>query len=102
MAFSINHPHGWQVGNPCRYSTCFCPRRASVRPAHFPRCGRRHSLALVTHKDSWFRRVSCSVATGTGSHWAFLLAVLVVVAWAATGPLFHFSDTWQLVINTGT
>jgi low affinity Fe/Cu permease len=32
----------------------------------------------------------------------FILAVLVIVAWAATGPLFHYSDTWQLVINTGT
>jgi low affinity Fe/Cu permease len=38
----------------------------------------------------------------TGSSWAFALAVLVIVAWLVTGPLFHFSDTWQLVINTGT
>ena len=37
-----------------------------------------------------------------GSYWAFLLAILTVVIWAATGPLFQFSDTWQLVINTGT
>ncbi len=34
--------------------------------------------------------------------WAFLLAVLVIVVWAITGPIFNFSDTWQLVINTGT
>ena len=39
-------------------------------------------------------------ATGTSS--AFILAVLVIVVWIVTGPLFHFSDTWQLVINTGT
>jgi low affinity Fe/Cu permease len=38
----------------------------------------------------------------TGSSWAFGTAVLLIVAWLATGPLFHFSDTWQLVINTGT
>jgi low affinity Fe/Cu permease len=38
----------------------------------------------------------------TGSSTAFALAILVVVAWAATGPMFHFSETWQLVINTGT
>lgn len=37
-----------------------------------------------------------------GSHWAFLLAALVVVVWGLTGPMFHYSDTWQLVINTGT
>jgi low affinity Fe/Cu permease len=37
-----------------------------------------------------------------GSSWAFAAAVLVIVAWLITGPLFHFSDTWQLVINTGT
>jgi low affinity Fe/Cu permease len=38
----------------------------------------------------------------TGSSWAFTLAVLVIVAWLITGPLFNFSNTWQLVINTGT
>jgi len=38
----------------------------------------------------------------TGSTPAFLLACLVIVAWVVTGPIFHFSDTWQLVINTGT
>ena len=38
----------------------------------------------------------------TGSASAFLIAILVVVVWLATGPIFHFSDTWQLIINTGT
>ncbi len=42
------------------------------------------------------------VTRWTGSSWAFSLAVLVLVVWLATGPIFHFSDTWQLVINTGT
>ena len=37
-----------------------------------------------------------------GSYWAFLLAFGIVIIWAATGPMFNFSDTWQLVINTGT
>jgi low affinity Fe/Cu permease len=41
-------------------------------------------------------------AKATGSPWAFVLCVVVVVLWAVTGPLFAFSDTWQLVINTGT
>jgi len=38
----------------------------------------------------------------TGSTWAFTVAVAVIVIWAVTGPIFRFSDTWQLVINTGT
>jgi low affinity Fe/Cu permease len=42
------------------------------------------------------------VTEWTGSSWAFAIAVLVIVAWLITGPIFHFSDTWQLVINTGT
>ncbi len=37
-----------------------------------------------------------------GSRWAFVAAIGVIVAWALTGPIFHYSDTWQLVINTGT
>jgi len=40
--------------------------------------------------------------TWTGSSWAFALATLIIIIWAATGPIFHYSDTWQLVINTGT
>ena len=37
-----------------------------------------------------------------GNPWCFFLAIAVIVVWALTGPLFHFSDTWQLIINTGT
>jgi low affinity Fe/Cu permease len=47
-------------------------------------------------------RGSQAVTHWVGSSWAFALAALVVVAWLLTGPLFGFSDTWQLVINTGT
>ena len=49
-----------------------------------------------------FRKFAAMVATASGSPWAFLLAFLVIVVWAITGPIFNFSDTWQLVINTGT
>src|SRR5438309_7181159 len=52
--------------------------------------------------ESWFRRFSYRVAAAVGTHRAFRIATAVVLAWAATGPLFHFSDSWQLVINTGT
>ena len=37
-----------------------------------------------------------------GSPWAFAAAILIIIVWGLTGPMFHFSDTWQLIINTGT
>lgn len=49
-----------------------------------------------------FRVVANRISVWTGSASVFLLALLVVIVWAVTGPVFHFSDTWQLVINTGT
>ena len=49
-----------------------------------------------------FRRFSHQTADKMGTPGAFLLGVLVIVVWGVTGPLFHYSDTWQLVINTGT
>jgi low affinity Fe/Cu permease len=49
-----------------------------------------------------FRKAAHFTSGIVGSPPAFLLAMLVVVIWAASGPLFAFSDTWQLVINTGT
>ncbi len=49
-----------------------------------------------------FRIFSNYVSELAGSPWAFILASLVVVVWALTGPLFNFSSNWQLVINTGT
>jgi len=49
-----------------------------------------------------FRRFACATAEWVGSPWAFLVAIVLVVVWAVMGPVFHYSDTWQLVINTGT
>src|SRR5205823_11000545 len=43
-----------------------------------------------------------NAALAVGSAWAFIVAIAVVIVWGATGMLFHFSDTWQLIINTGT
>ena len=56
----------------------------------------------VNHKKSFFEKFSEWATRATGSSVAFLLAVGIVVVWAVTGPLFQFSETWQLVINTGT
>jgi low affinity Fe/Cu permease len=49
-----------------------------------------------------FRAFAAHASVAVGSAWAFVLAVMVIVIWAALGPVYHFSDTWQLVINTGT
>jgi low affinity Fe/Cu permease len=49
-----------------------------------------------------FRSFAYKASIRLGSHWAFLIAVVTVLAWLLTGPLFHFSNAWQLVINTGT
>jgi low affinity Fe/Cu permease len=49
-----------------------------------------------------FERFARVTAEKSGSAWAFLIALAVIVVWAVTGPLFDYSDTWQLVINTST
>lgn len=49
-----------------------------------------------------FTRFAKWAATATGHPRTFIFAVLVILAWSVTGPVFHYSDTWQLVINTGT
>ena len=55
-----------------------------------------------TRSRSWFTRFAKRVAHLSGRPAAFILATSVIVVWAVSGPLFGFSDTWQLVINTGT
>ncbi|MER3419806.1 MAG: hypothetical protein C4290_04435 [Chloroflexota bacterium] len=52
--------------------------------------------------QDFFRTFAQRAALVLGSPWAFTVAIVSVAVWAATGPLFHFSDTWQLVINTAT
>jgi low affinity Fe/Cu permease len=51
---------------------------------------------------SWFTLFARHTAQLSGRPVAFILATLIVLAWAVTGPIFHYSNTWQLVINTGT
>lgn len=63
---------------------------------------KRGGKGPARNRGSLLERLSTSVARATGTSPAFGIALLVIVVWAATGPLFHFSDTWQLVINTGT
>jgi low affinity Fe/Cu permease len=54
------------------------------------------------HYKSWFARFAKATARQAGHPRIFAMAVLILLAWAATGPLFGFNDSWQLVINTGT
>ena len=49
-----------------------------------------------------FRKISHRMGEAMGSSWAFVVAFLIIIAWALLGPHFLYSDTWQLVINTGT
>jgi low affinity Fe/Cu permease len=55
-----------------------------------------------TRPRSWFTRLTKTTAHVAGRAPVFVLALLIIIIWAATGPVFHYSDTWQLVINTGT
>ena len=66
--------------------------------AHLPVAG----LGGGGHPSSWFEAFASRTARFTGRPVSFLLAFLIVFLWAVTGPIFHYSDTWQLVINTGT
>ena len=51
---------------------------------------------------AYFEKVARKISESVGKPIAFTIAFLLIVVWAVTGPLFGFSDTWQLVINTGT
>ena len=61
--------------------------------------GDRDLFCRVRDAFHVFARKSSNVL---GSPWAFVIAILIIIVWAALGPTFHYSDTWQLIINTGT
>jgi low affinity Fe/Cu permease len=56
------------------------------------------------HKDlgDRFRDVADAITRATGTPWSMLIAAAVIIVWLVSGPVFGFSDTWQLIINTGT
>lgn len=60
---------------------------------------KRDFFCVVSDAFRVFARKASAIL---GSAWAFVAAVLIIVIWGVTGPTFHFSDTWQLIINTGT
>src|SRR5262249_9726410 len=62
------------------------------------------SMAITNHtaEHGSFHSFAGRASVVVGSEWAFTLATLVIVCWALVGPYFHYSDTWQLVVNTAT
>ncbi len=52
--------------------------------------------------NEWFRKFSIAAANELGSSWMFTVNVLLILIWFFSGPFFHYSDTWQLIVNTGT
>lgn len=57
---------------------------------------------MVKNSNSLFTRFAKAAASYSGKPWMFGLAALLILAWVVTGPIFDFSDTWQLIINTST
>src|ERR1700760_1052014 len=90
-----NMPARWRL-QPTILSDRFDMKKKNNGQSHRARASRSSALA---HQFSEFSR---AISLWTGNSSAFLLAVAVVLVWVLTGPLFHYSDTWQLVINTGT
>ena len=62
----------------------------------------REQVAKTSTVNLWFSRFAGRTAQIVGHPYMFLFAVAVILLWAITGPYFHYSDTWQLIINTGT
>lgn len=52
--------------------------------------------------DRFFTRIATAVSSAVGQPWAFILALAFIILWGVSGPLFQFSDTWQLIVNTST
>lgn len=80
--------------------------RATTQPAHAAQ-GRIYAPAAPLEGkeacvNDFFHKFAHTISNAVGSPVAFIAAVAIVAVWGITGPLFHFSDTWQLVINTGT
>lgn len=59
-------------------------------------------MKMTERIEGLFEQAAGKTSQATGSFWAFALALLAVSVWASLGPLFHYSETWQLVINTAT
>ena len=71
----------------------------SQRQEHRVALGKKLPPRGLSH---WFSRFAARAAQAAGSHWAFIITGFLIIAWFVSGPLFGFSDTWQLIANTVT
>lgn len=62
----------------------------------------REQVRKTSNLRFWFSRFASGTAQGVGHPSVFFLAIVVILVWGLTGPYFHYSNTWQLIINTGT
>jgi low affinity Fe/Cu permease len=99
----------WPLGTFCIVATYPSAAGGSARPLFAPEIVMKATLPASLYGSpprsaapAWFGRLATTTASISGRPTTFLLAAGVVVVWAITGPLFNYSDTWQLVINTGT
>src|SRR5712664_2574078 len=76
----------------------------SLLPSGRGRKEKSYAAILIEENQmkNLFRKFAQAASQAVGSSWAFILAVLIILVWGLAGPMFHYSDTWQLVINTGT
>jgi low affinity Fe/Cu permease len=64
--------------------------------------GKQTNNSSQRSMSHWFQQFAAKSAALMGTRWAFLVALLIIAMWLVSGPYFHYSDTWQLVINTAT
>ena len=108
LSFSIRNASGGAAYDACMSasrSTNLRPKSASSAAkgqAQSQRQGKPVPDEQAKPTNDWFGRFAAAASAWLGSKWAFSWAVLVIVVWACSGFVFHYSDTWQLVINTGT
>jgi low affinity Fe/Cu permease len=77
------------------------PRTPLKKSSHYEAVAISKQDSAETRGDA-FGKFSSAASAWLGSKWAFVGAVVIIVGWAVIGPIFHYSNTWQLVINTGT
>jgi low affinity Fe/Cu permease len=78
------------------------PKKIPLAKSHKDRVHKVSTQITTETRSDRFGKFAASASGWLGSKWAFMGAILIIAIWAVIGPLFHFSNTWQLVINTGT